>query len=171
MRYLVASDLHGSSSGARRLQEIVKKENPDVLLLLGDILRGGRDEDTYYAANILHALPCGILAVKGNCDYSLDSEILGFELPLVRQIPFRNNLHTLYASHHPLGFPLPPGDISMHGHTHVKRLESVKGVIYFNPGSIAYPRDDGPGYGIFDGYKLQLFDALDFSLIQDRNEF
>ncbi|MBQ4254788.1 MAG: metallophosphoesterase family protein [Bacilli bacterium] len=167
MRYLIVSDLHGSSSGARRIQEIVARVKPDTLLMLGDILRGGRDEDSYYAASVLQSLPCGILAVKGNCDYSIDGETIGVELPLVRQISFANNRHTAYLSHHPLGFPLPPGDISMHGHTHVKRLEIIKGAIYFNPGSIAYPRDDGVGYGIFDEHKLQLFDALKESLIQE----
>lgn len=166
MRYLIISDLHGSSSGARRIESIVNDEKPDTILILGDILHHGSDEDAYYAASILRSLPCGLLAVKGNCDYSSDEDLLQSELPNIRQFPFHLN-HTVYMMHHPMGFPLPPGDIFMHGHTHTKRMESIRGAIYFNPGSIAYPRDDGPGYGILTEEKLQLKDALTREVIQE----
>lgn len=166
MRYLIVSDLHGSTSGVRRIEDIVRKEKPETLLMLGDMLHHGYDEDAYYAASLLRSLPCGLLGVKGNCDYSSDEELLSTELPNIRQIPFRVN-HTIYLMHHPMGFPLPPGDIFMHGHTHTKRMESLRGAVYFNPGSIAYPRDDGPGYGILTEERLQLKDALTREIIQE----
>lgn len=163
---MIVSDLHGSSSGMRRIESLIEEEKPNTLILLGDILRGGRDEDPYYVASALQRLSCGILAVKGNCDIYGDDELLNLELPNVRQIPF-GHMHTIYLAHHPLGMPLPPGDIFCYGHTHVKHMEKVRGAIYFNPGSISYPRDDGPGYGILTDQKLVLKDAIRGTVIQE----
>ena len=167
MRYLIFSDIHGSVSGVNRLIDIVKKEKPDCVILLGDILHGGYDEDDYYVCQQLKLLPCGVLAVRGNCDYSSDERLLGFSLPLTRNIPFKNGLHTIYLMHRPPMISIPIGDVVMHGHTHRKMLTKEEGVIYFNPGSISLPRDDGPGYGILENDKLILMDALRGTSIQE----
>ena len=163
MRYLIVSDIHGSVSGANRTKDLVKRENPDVLIILGDILHGARDEDDLHVASILLSLPCGLLLVKGNCDYSSDENILKTSLPTSRRLDF--GLHSVYLMHRPPYASFPINDLVMHGHTHVKRLEKVEGVYYFNPGSISLPRDDGPGYGLFDGKRISLYDALTYELI------
>lgn len=165
MRYLIVSDLHGSVSGMGKIEQLVEEEKPDTLILLGGILHGGYDEDSYAVANRLKFLPCGKLAVRGNCDYAYDSELLGIELPLTRTFEYQG--HTVYLMHRPPVISFPPSSIVMHGHTHCKKLESFKGVTYFNPGSIAHPRDDGPGYGLLENGHLLLRDALDFCLIRD----
>ncbi|MCR5079545.1 MAG: YfcE family phosphodiesterase [Bacilli bacterium] len=167
MKYVVFSDIHGSTQGVNRLVSICKEEKPDCLILLGDILHGGYDEDDYYVARELKLLTCGILGVRGNCDYSMDERTLGIPLPLTRNIPFGNGLHTVYLMHRPPIISFPPGDIVMFGHTHRKMLEKEDGVIYFNPGSISLPRDDGPGYGIMEDNRLILMDALKREIIRE----
>lgn len=37
MKYLVISDIHGSSFYAKEIQEIYNNENPDKIILLGDL--------------------------------------------------------------------------------------------------------------------------------------
>ena len=41
MKYLVVSDLHGSSYYANKLKDIYNKENPDNIILLGDLYYHG----------------------------------------------------------------------------------------------------------------------------------
>ena len=41
MKYLVVSDIHGSGYYARKLQEIIEKETPDKIILLGDLYYHG----------------------------------------------------------------------------------------------------------------------------------
>ena len=45
MKFLIASDLHGSAYWTRRLTEVLPKENPDRILLLGDLLYHGPRND------------------------------------------------------------------------------------------------------------------------------
>ena len=41
MKYLIASDLHGSYFYAQKLNEVFVSENADMLILLGDIYNHG----------------------------------------------------------------------------------------------------------------------------------
>ena len=41
MKYLVVSDIHGSGFYARKLEEIIDKENPNKIILLGDLYYHG----------------------------------------------------------------------------------------------------------------------------------
>ena len=41
MKYLVVSDIHGSLYYAKKLDEIINKENPDKIILLGDLYYHG----------------------------------------------------------------------------------------------------------------------------------
>ena len=169
MRYLIVSDLHGSVSGMKRLSDIVKKEKPDVLWMLGDMLHGAHDEDDRRVAFELKTLPCGLVGVRGNCDFSSDEKLLNISLPMSRKIDF--GVHSVYLIHRLPSFMLPPGDVLMYGHTHYKRLEKIKGSILFNPGSIGLPRDDGPGYGVFDEKRLILKDGLTQDIIRIEDVF
>ena len=41
MKYLVVSDIHGSYYYAKKLEEILNKENPNKIILLGDLYYHG----------------------------------------------------------------------------------------------------------------------------------
>ena len=74
MKVLVASDIHGSGYYAERLKEICKKENPDKIVLLGDLYyHGPRNElsqeyNPMKVASILNSMKDKLLVVRGNCD-------------------------------------------------------------------------------------------------------
>ena len=86
MKYLVVSDIHGSGFYAKKLEEIITKESPDTIILLGDLYyHGPRNPLTQeYApkevARILNSHKDIILAVKGNCDAEVDQMISEFKL-------------------------------------------------------------------------------------------
>lgn len=45
MKYMIASDIHGSSYYCQKLMDAYKYEKPDRLILLGDILYHGPRND------------------------------------------------------------------------------------------------------------------------------
>ena len=82
MKWMIASDLHGSYYYAQQLQQAFEREQADRLLFLGDLLYHGPRND------------------------------------------------------------LAPGDILLHGHTHVPAWTNFgQGNLYLNPGSVSLPKE------------------------------
>ena len=84
MKLMIASDIHGSEYYCKKLIEAVKLENPDKLLLLGDILYHGprndlpKDYNPKKVIAMLSEIKDIILAVRGNCDTEVDQMVLPF---------------------------------------------------------------------------------------------
>lgn len=84
MKFLIASDIHGSAAWCRRLMDALDAEQPDRLLLLGDILYHGPRNDLPegYAPKeviaMLNPLASSIIAVRGNCEAEVDQMVLDF---------------------------------------------------------------------------------------------
>lgn len=84
MKFLIASDIHGSAAWCRRLTDALDAEQPDRLLLLGDILYHGPRNDLPkgYAPKeviaMLNPLAAQIIAVRGNCEAEVDQMVLDF---------------------------------------------------------------------------------------------
>lgn len=144
MKWLIASDLHGSADWCRRLLQAYEREKADRMLLLGDVL--GYSRDARKVADMLNPLAEQICAVRGNCDTAADEALLRFSLAEVcRVFPtgkgpffFATHGHIYNSAHRPDG--MQPGDILLHGHTHVPMTENHGSFLCFNPGSIAQPR-------------------------------
>ena len=85
MKLLIISDIHGSSYYAEKIKEIEAKENPDQIILLGDLYyHGPRNELTQEynpmkVAGVLNDLKDKIRAVRGNCDAEVDEMISDFK--------------------------------------------------------------------------------------------
>ena len=84
MKYLIASDIHGSAYWTERLVAAIESEQPDRIVLLGDLLYHGprndlpRDYAPKRAIPLLNALADRIIAVRGNCDAEVDQMVLDF---------------------------------------------------------------------------------------------
>ena len=161
------SDLHGSASALKKVISLASFQEADRILLLGDILHGGYEETCSICAALLRNHKDRILAVRGNCDDESDAEALGFPLPEFRG--FSLGMHRVHLSHRPQVFSFPPGDIVMNGHTHRKTLYRDAGVIYVNPGSIAYPRDGVASYAVMDENGIRLHALEDHSVLLELN--
>ena len=152
MKFLIASDIHGSAYYCRKLIECYHNENTDRLILLGDILYHGPRNDLPqdYAPKevieMLNKLKNEIFCVRGNCEAEVDQMVLDFPvladyalMPLGNRIMFITHGHIFNEQHLP---PLKDGDILLHGHTHVPKCVDYGTYTYMNPGSISIPKEN-----------------------------
>ncbi len=154
MKWLIASDLHGSAYYCKALLAAFEREGADRMVLLGDLLYHGprndlpRDYDPKTVTALLNEHAADILAVRGNCDADIDQVVLRFPiwadyalLAEEKTLIFVTHGHLFHLDHLP---PLHEGDILLHGHTHVPACEQRFGVTYMNPGSLSIPKENSP---------------------------
>ena len=167
MKWMIASDLHGSYFYASQMQQAFEREQADRLLLLGDLLYHGPRNDLprEYAPKEVIPLLNGkkekLLCVRGNCDAEVDQMVLEFPvladyavLPVERRLIYATHGHIYHVKNLP---PLAPGDVLLHGHTHVPAwTEFGQGNLYLNPGSVSIPKEDSPhSYMTLEGNTMQ----------------
>ena len=151
MKFVIASDIHGSAYWCRRLSDLVEKEQPHKLILLGDLLYHGprndlpRDYAPKEVIAMLSALKEKIIAIRGNCEAEVDQMVLPFPcMAEFTQIFADDKIFYLTHGHHASPDALPPlpeGSIFLSGHTHVKLDEVRQGIRCLNPGSVSIPKD------------------------------
>lgn len=167
MKWMIASDLHGSAYYCRKMLEAFEREGADRLFLLGDLLYHGPRNDLprEYAPKEVIPLLNGkkekLLCVRGNCDAEVDQMVLEFPvladyavLPVGQRLIYATHGHIYHVKNLP---PLAPGDVLLHGHTHVPAwTEFGQGNLYLNPGSVSIPKEDSPhSYMILEGNTVQ----------------
>ena len=154
MKYMFASDIHGSAYYCKKMLEAYEQEKADRLILLGDILYHGPRNDLpkEYAPKeviaMLNAKKDELYVVRGNCEAEVDQMVLEFPI-MADYCIIMDGERTIYASHGHVYNEnnLPPfreGDILIHGHTHVLKAEQRDGYILLNPGSVSIPKEGNP---------------------------
>ena len=167
MKWMIASDLHGSAYYCRKMLEALEREGADRLFLLGDLLYHGPRNDLprEYAPKEVIPLLNGkrekLLCVRGNCDAEVDQMVLEFPvladyavLPVGQRLIYATHGHIYHVKNLP---PLAPGDVLLHGHTHVPAwTEFGQGNLYLNPGSVSIPKENSPhSYMTLEGNTMQ----------------
>ena len=155
MKWMIASDLHGSAYYCKKMVEAFEREGADRLLMLGDLLYHGprndlpRDYAPKEVIPMLNGLKNKLCCVRGNCEAEVDQMVL--DLPVMADyciLPAGEKL--IYATHgHIYNLknlpPLAEGDILLHGHTHIPAwTEFGQGNVYLNPGSLSIPKENSP---------------------------
>ena len=177
MKYLVVSDIHGSLYYARKLEEIINKENPDKIILLGDLYYHGprnaltEEYNPSEVAKILNKYADKIMCTKGNCDAEVDEMISNFKFENNIQINI-NGVDFFFSHGHVYNSDnVPPtGDVIVYGHFHTGFIKEEYGLIFVNPGSISLPKNNtAHSYVIIDNSEIILKD-VDGSVI-DRKEY
>ncbi len=162
MKYMFASDIHGSAYYCRKMLEAFDASGAERLILLGDILYHGPRNDLprEYAPKeviaMLNERKDRIYAVRGNCDTEVDQMVLQFPILADYALLALNGV-TFYATHGHIYHqdhipPMQDGDVLVHGHTHLlkaERAECVDGdrtvsVTVLNPGSVSIPKGGNP---------------------------
>ena len=151
MKLIIASDIHGSAYWCQKLMDFIQQEQPDRVILLGDLLYHGprndlpRDYAPKQVIPMLSGLKELIIAVRGNCEAEVDQMVLPFPcLADYSQLLVDGKLFHLSHGHHqnPQALPpLPAGSVFLYGHTHVKFDQVIDGVRCLNPGSVSIPKD------------------------------
>ena len=160
MKLIIASDIHGSAYWCQKLMELVEQEQPDRLILLGDLLYHGprndlpRDYCPKQVIPMLSNLKEIIIAIRGNCEAEVDQMVLPFPcMADFCQLLLDGKTFYLTHGHHanPDALPpLPEGSVFLSGHTHVKLDETRGGIRCLNPGSVSSPKDGSHSCLIYD---------------------
>ena len=124
MKFLIASDIHGSAYYCEQLLQAFEREQASRLLLLGDILYHGprndlpRDYAPKKVIAMLNGMADIILCVRGNCDTEVDQMVLAFPiladyavLPAGERLVYVTHGHQFNTKTPP---PLCQGDVLLH---------------------------------------------------------
>ncbi len=176
MKVLFASDIHGSAYFCGKLLEIYRQSGADRLVLLGDILYHGprndlpRDYNPKQVITMLNQYKDQIYAIRGNCDTEVDQMVL--EFPILADYALLSlNGKTFYATHGHIYNqdnlpPVMPGDILIHGHTHLLKAENTGKITVLNPGSVSIPKGGNPNtYALLEGAVFTIF-TLDGDVVK-----
>ncbi len=172
MKFLIASDIHGSAFWAERLMGAIEAEQPDRIILLGDLLYHGprndlpRDYAPKRVIPLLNELAASgrVMAVRGNCEAEVDQMVLEFPCMAASASVLDPSGRELFCTHgHVFGAgmhnsvdhvpALPQGSALVYGHTHIKVNEESAahpGLWLFNPGSVSIPKDGTHSVGLYD---------------------
>lgn len=148
MKVLVFSDVHGRVSSAKKLEQIVKNGDFDLLIGLGDFLYNGprngvpSDYEPMEVAKILLSFNLPHRYIKGNCDSRVDDMVLLETLLDYAEEDIDGHHYELYH-----GDPYSQdflkkekGNILLSGHTHIPLLKKEGDLVYLNPGSTSFPK-------------------------------
>lgn len=144
MKLIIASDIHGSLKYTKKLEELIIKENPDNIILLGDLLYHGArnalpDEySTIEVTNILNKYMSKIIAVRGNCDSEVDDMVTNFDIMSdYKTIDIDGTKFYITHGHLLDKYEyLFKDKYLISGHTHIYNLEGK----HLNPGSVGIPK-------------------------------
>lgn len=177
MKFLFASDIHGSAYWCEKLLSAYRESGAERLVLLGDILYHGprndlpKDYAPKAVISMLEPYKDEILCVRGNCEAEVDQMVLPFPCMADYAVLYLNGL-TFYATHGHIyntlsdGANLPPlknGDILIHGHTHIPAAERFsageKEIFWLNPGSVSIPKGGfANSYALLSGTQFTVYD-------------
>ncbi len=179
MKYMFASDVHGSAYYAKKIVDKFKETGAKRLILCGDLLYHGprndlpRDYNPKEVIPLFNSIKDKIYAVRGNCDSEVDQMVLDFPIMSDYSILVLNDI-TFYLTHGHLKSPdnLPPlekGSAFIFGHIHLPIAEKRDGIYILNPGSISIPKGGNPNsYAILDGKNFKVI-SLDGDILREIN--
>ena len=142
MKWLIASDIHGSAYYCEKLLSAFEREKADKLLILGDVLYHGPRNDLPVGyepkkvIDLLNNMKDRIMCVRGNCDTEVDQMVLKFPVLADYGIITVGD-RMIYATHgHKYGPdnlpPLQKGDVLLFGHIHIPKCYEEEGILILN---------------------------------------
>lgn len=144
MRVLIVSDTHKRNE---YFYVALEQAKPDLVIHCGDA-EGYEDE-------LIEAAGCPVRVVLGNNDFfsALPREIVTDIGPYKAWILHGHNYRVSMGNEMLKQEAVDRGiDLVFYGHTHKPVVDTEGGVIAVNPGSLAYPRQEGrrPSYAVMD---------------------
>lgn len=154
MKIAVISDIHGSIEALDSIQKNIVP-NIDELWFLGDLYFDYKNnEDTPKNRKIIYEWVKEIskdklkVIINGNCDYkeTTDNEFFYNKSTLVKDFLGNKILlehgHELKDENRKEHLIESECNILLSGHTHIGYISIEEGLLFLNPGSVAYPRDE-----------------------------
>lgn len=151
MKWMIASDIHGSAYYCEKLLARFQAEGADRLLLLGDLLYHGprnelpRDYRPKAVIEMLNGMKEYITCVRGNCEAEVDQMVLSFPVMADYGVMMLGQKMLYFTHGHLFNEQNPPalkrGDLLLNGHFHVPACREHEGFVYMNPGSVSIPKE------------------------------
>ena len=159
MKFVIASDLHGSWAWTEKLLKKFKEEKADKLVLLGDLYyHGPRNPlpDEYAPMKVAEALNLmkeDLIVVQGNCDAEVDQMISEFEFQQSVILDMFDK--KIFISHghkfNPDNLPDEDFDVMFFGHFHVPEITEKEKKLFVNVGSVSLPKNNSVhSYAVVD---------------------
>jgi putative phosphoesterase len=182
MKLMIASDIHGSAFYCEKLLNAFNQENPQRLLLLGDLLYHGprndlpKDYAPKKVISMLNGIKDKIICVRGNCEAEVDQMVLDFPVLSESLLMFLDD-RLMFATHGHIynenKLPaLQAGDVFLQGHTHIPVMKKEGEYFFINPGSVSIPKENSEhSYMIYENscFTLKNLDGdklADFNLLK-----
>ena len=171
MKILILSDIH---EDYKTLNEVLRKEKFDKLIVLGDLFSYGFKSDNLKNEKIIKLLlenKDKLILISGNCDFNINFESLNLTAHEIITLKLNGYYVTLtHGNNYNKGFmPKNHANIFISGHTHVPLLLKEKDMIYVNPGSIGNPRFGlNKSYIVFEDKKIIIKDIYN-NVIKEMN--
>lgn len=150
MKFLIASDIHGSNANAKRVVQIFREEKADKLILLGDVFNHGprnplpEEYAPMEVAKVFNDIKKDLIVIKGNCDSEVDTMISEFDF--LDNACIVVNGKTLFLTHGHVynkdKMPKTDFDALIYGHFHTGFIEKVGDKIVANAGSTSLPKNN-----------------------------
>lgn len=150
MKFLIASDIHGSAYYTQKLISAFEREGAEKLVLLGDIYNHGprnplpKEYAPLKVAELLNGIKDKLIVIKGNCDSQVDTLISEFDF--VDNSVLVSGDKTVFCTHGHIynqnSMPKTKFDVVIYGHFHTGFIKEENGVIIVNAGSVSLPKDN-----------------------------
>ena len=150
MKFLIASDIHGSAYYTQKVISAFEREGADKLVLLGDIYNHGprnplpEEYAPLKVAELLNGIKDKLIVIKGNCDSQVDTLISEFDF--VDNCVLVSGDKTVFCTHGHIynqnSMPKTHFDVVVYGHFHTGFIKEENGVIIVNAGSVSLPKDN-----------------------------
>ena len=152
MKWMIASDIHGSAYYCAQMLDAYHRSGAERLLLLGDILYHGPRNDLpkeyspKKVIELLNAVSDNIICIRGNCDTEVDQMVLSFSILSESVYIFADGITFLaYHGHNYNENKLPKmseGTVLLNGHTHIPVFRRYDEYIYANCGAVSIPKEN-----------------------------
>lgn len=167
MKFLIASDLHGSAYYVEKILEKVIEEKADKLILLGDVYNHGprnplpENYAPMRVAELLNGIKEKLIVIKGNCDSEVDTMISEFDF--VENCVVVSGGKSVFLTHGHVfnkdNMPKTNFDAVIYGHFHTGFIDKINQTVIANAGSVSLPKNNTPkSYLILEDRDLTLKD-------------
>ena len=179
MKFLIASDIHGSAFYVDLFLRKADILRPQKIILLGDIYyHGPRNELTeeYNPMKVASMLNeynkhYDMIVIKGNCDAEVDEMISEFKFVNEVEIEAFGKIFMLTHGHkiNIQNMNNVNSDVLLYGHFHVPFIEEAEGTIVASPGSISLPKDSSKNsYMTIDEDGITIYDLITDEVLMQR---
>lgn len=169
MKYIVASDIHGSIYWLNKLLEKANSIKPDKIILLGDLYYHGPrntlpiEYNPMEVSRKLNNIKDQLIVIKGNCDALVDEMISDFKfLPYYEEVINNKKCYFTHGHEYNIDDIKNDVDVLIYGHFHTGFIKTLNKQVFINSGSITLPKNNTPhSYLVMEDNVITLFDFED----------